>query len=245
MDQRTVLARHPVFSALPPEALLRVASVAEFKRLRRGDLLWRRGDAANEFNLVVQGLVAIFVPSSGGRSMMVGLFEPGQSVGDAAVIEGAARTCAAYAFTTPQTVMTLPRAEVLTALTQHGAAAMALGRYLGKMNDLLTRRLALSTATADARLARILLDLAERFGDELEDASVLIPLRVTRAQLAALVGATVETTIRTLSRWTRDGHIVSDEHGIVLKHPAQFAAIAGDDESAVALDPAAATGFDV
>lgn len=245
MDQRTVLARHPVFSILPPDALLRIAAVSEFKRLRRGDVLWRRGDPASEFNLVVQGLIAIFVPSSAGRTMMVGLFEPGQSVGDAAVIEGATRNCAAYAFTTPQTVMTLPRAEVLAALTQHGAAAIALGRYLGKMNDLLTRRLALSTATADARLARILLDLAERFGDELEDGSVLIPLRVTRAQLAALVGATVETTIRTLSRWTRDGHIVSDEHGIVLKHPAELASVAGADESVASTDGAAHNGFDV
>lgn len=230
MDQRTVLARHPVFSTLPPEALLRVAELGEFRRLRRGDILWRRGDVADHFHLVVQGLVAIFVPCSGGRTMMVGLFEPGQSVGDAAVIDGVPRACEAYAFTTPQTVMTLPRTAVLAALTQHGAAAVALGRYLGRMNDLLTRRLALSTATADARLARILLDLAERFGDELEDGSTLIPLRVTRAQLAALVGATVETTIRTLSRWTRDGHIVSDEHGIVLRHPIQLSGIAGADD---------------
>ena len=76
------------------------------------------------------------------------------------------------------------------------------------------------------------------------DGSVLIPLRVTRAQLASLVGATVETTIRTLSRWHRDGHIVSDELGIVIKHPAQLASLAGAEET-VGPEGSPPPGFEV
>lgn len=231
MDPRTVLSRHPVYAALPPELLARIATRAVFRRLRRGDALWKKGDLATEFLLVVQGLVAIFVPCGAGRSIMVGLFEPGQSVGDVHALDGGAYTSAAFAFTSPQTVLAVDRGELLAALSLHGAAALAFARNLARMNEQLTRRLALSTTTADARLARILVDLGERFGDELEDGSVLIPLRVTRAQLAALVGATVETTIRTLSRWHRDGLIVSDELGIVIKHPAQLASLAGGDEA--------------
>ena len=232
MDQRTVLARHPVYAALPAEVLAALAGRAVFRRARRGDAIWKRGDLAKDFFLVVQGLVAIFVPCGSGRSIMVGLFEPGQSVGDFNALEGTAYPSAAFAFTTPQTVLTIARGDVISALSQHGAAALAFGRGIGRLNEQLTRRLALSTSTADARLARILIDLAERFGDELEDGSMLIPLRVTRAQLASLVGATVETTIRTLSRWHRDGLIVSDELGIVIRHPAQLASVAGVDEAA-------------
>ncbi len=244
MDQRTVLARHPVYAALPPEVIAQLAARGVFRRYRRGDSIWKKGDPAREFYVVVQGLVALFVPCGAGRSIMVGLFEPGQSVGDVQALEGTAYTSAAFAFTTPQTVLALDRAEVLAALAMHGAAALALGRGLGRVNEQLTRRLALSTTTADARLARILLDLGERFGDELEDGSVLIPLRVTRAQLASLVGATVETTIRTLSRWHRDGHIVSDELGIVIKHPAQLASLAGNEETA-GPEAAPPPGFEV
>lgn len=227
MDQRTILARHPVFSALPPEDLARLASLGHFKRARRGDVLWKKGDDARHFNLVVQGLAAIFVPCGAGRSIMVGLFEPGQTVGDHSALEGTAYTSSAFAFTSPQTLLALPRDPVLDALARSGPAAVAFGRNLGRMNELITQRLALSTTTADARLARILLDLAERFGDELEDGSTLIPLRITRSQLASLVGATVETTIRTLSRWHRDGHLVSDELGIVIKHADRLAEVAG------------------
>ena len=60
------------------------------------------------------------------------------------------------------------------------------------------------------------MELGERFGDELEDGSTLIPLRLTRAELAALVGTTVETTIRTLSRWTREGLVSTGDSGLTL-----------------------------
>lgn len=227
MDQRTVLARHPVFSALVGDDLNFLASLAEFRRSRRGDALWKKGDPATHFNLVVQGLAAIFVPCGAGRSIMVGLYEPGQTIGDHGALEGARHTSSAFAFTSPQTVLSIPRVAVLEAFSRNGAASLAFMRSLGALNELVTQRLALSTTTADARLARILVDLAERFGDELEDGSTLIPLRITRAQLASLVGATVETTIRTLSRWHRDGHLISDELGIVIKHPAELAQLAG------------------
>jgi CRP-like cAMP-binding protein len=55
------------------------------------------------------------------------------------------------------------------------------------------------------------MELGERFGDEMEDGSTLIPLRLTRAELAALVGTTVETTIRTLSRWSREGLVTTND----------------------------------
>lgn len=201
--------------------------------------MWRRGDVATDFFVVVQGLVALFMPCGSGRSILVGLFEPGQGVGDHHALEGSRYSSSAYAFTSPQTVLVIPRDAVLAALTASGPASLALGRYLGRMNEQLTRRVALSTSHADTRLAKILCELAERFGDELEDGSMLIPLRITRAQLAALVGATVETTIRTLSRWQRDGHVVSDELGIVVRHPEQLAALAAlaGDSSPIGEEP--------
>ena len=97
-----------------------------------------------------------------------------------------------------------------------GAAALELARGFAVQAAVSNRRLALFTASAEERLATTLMELGERFGDELEDGSTLIPLRLTRAELAALVGTTVETTIRTLSRWTREGLVSTGDSGLTL-----------------------------
>ena len=60
-------------------------------------------------------------------------------------------------------------------------------------------------------------------GDELEDGTTLIPLRLTRAELAALVGTTVETTIRTLSRWSREGLVSTIDGGLTVHDPVALA----------------------
>ena len=105
---------------------------------------------------------------------------------------------------------------MLAALERSGAAAVAMATGLGRQGAVANRRLALFTASAEERLATTLMELGERFGDEMEDGSTLIPLRLTRAELAALVGTTVETTIRTLSRWSREGLVSTGDCGLTV-----------------------------
>src|SRR2546430_5196131 len=85
------------------------------------------------------------------------------------------------------------------------------------------RGIALFAASAEERLASTLIELGERFGDEMEDGTTLIPLRLTRAELAALVGTTVETTIRTLSRWSREGLVATVDGGLTVRDPVGLA----------------------
>src|SRR5262249_22724940 len=65
-----------------------------------------------------------------------------------------------------------------------------------------------------ARLAAALLRLAERDGERTERGRAL-PFHLTRQSLADLCGTTVETAIRVMSRWTRDG-VVREEGGHLI-----------------------------
>jgi CRP/FNR family transcriptional regulator len=223
IEARSILRRHPALAKLPDPAIDRLAHEATVQRLRRGEALWRAGEKACSFIVVGHGLVKVVLPSSGSRDLVMGLYGPGESVGDAALLEGGQYPAEALALTDPAIITRIPREQLFTALEQCGAAALDLAREMSRRAALANRRISLFAASAEERLASTLLELSERFGDEMEDGSTLIPLRLTRAELAALVGTTVETTIRTLSRWSREGLVSTTEGGLAVHDPSALA----------------------
>ena len=83
-----------------------------------------------------------------------------------------------------------------------------IGRRLRLAHDSVT---SLAVDPVEARLAAALLRLAEREGHRGKQ-GVTLPYHLTRQSLADMTGTTVETAIRIVSRWVKDG-IVQDEGG--------------------------------
>ena len=223
MDARSVLKKHSALSRLTDQTLDQLSREASVQRLHRGEALWRAGERASSFVVVGHGLIKVVLPSSGSRDLVLGLYGPGESVGDSALLEGVLYPAESYALTDPVVVARIPRDSFLAAIEQSGPAALLLARELGRRATLANRRISLFSASAEERLASTIIELGERFGDEMEDGSTLIPLRLTRAELAALVGTTVETTIRTLSRWSREGLVSTIDGGLSVHDPSALA----------------------
>jgi CRP-like cAMP-binding protein len=74
----------------------------------------------------------------------------------------------------------------------------------------------LAVDPVEARLAAALVRLADRDGGKSQE-GLILPFHLTRQSLADMTGTTVETTIRIMSRWLRNGLIADDGHHLVLK----------------------------
>ena len=72
--------------------------------------------------------------------------------------------------------------------------------------------------------------LYERFGDDLDDDTVTIPLSLARRELGELVSTTFETVIRIMSRWAREGVLETTPSGFVI-HRLDIIRSIGDGES--------------
>jgi len=59
----------------------------------------------------------------------------------------------------------------------------------------------------------------------MEDGSIVVPVALSRRELARIVGATVETVIRTMSRWGREGIVETTSSGFVVRDPAALRAV--------------------
>lgn len=74
----------------------------------------------------------------------------------------------------------------------------------------------LGALSAEARVARFLVSLSERFA-EMGYSSKLFNLRMTRHEIGSYLGLTLETVSRTLSAFNEIGYIVVDQRSIAIK----------------------------
>jgi len=212
-----ILRKHAALAKLSDNVIDDLARISTVVRLRRGDAMWRVGELAQTMTVIGHGLIKVVLPSSATRDRMVGLVGPTESVGDSELLDGTTYPTNTIALTDPVIVARIPGSAVVAALSQSGTASLEVARALGRTASAAHRRVLQSAASAEERLAGMLIELADRFGDDLDDNTTLIPLKLTRADLAALVGTTVETTIRTLSRWSREGLVATVDNGLCIR----------------------------
>ncbi|WP_219974854.1 helix-turn-helix domain-containing protein [Rubrobacter xylanophilus] len=132
----------------------------------------------------------------------------------------------------------LPPAEALTgcAVARFPEAALggsgSAGAFLDLLEDLLAAyegaAWALLPRRTPARLSRLLVLLAGRFGRELPGGAVLVPLVPRRADLAELAATTRESMTRAVAELVERGALEVDGCGILIRDAAALAALAGD-----------------
>jgi CRP-like cAMP-binding protein len=200
------LGGSPVFAGIPARDVESLAAVALEEAHRARAYIFMEGDVARWFYLVRSGHVKIVRHSKTGKDVVLELLGPGEIFGAVAVIEKRPYPASAQA-TEPTVVVKIPADPVVALAERHPAfikeMALMIGRRLRAAHDSVT---SLAVDPVEARLAAALLRLAKREGTR-SDKGVTLPFQLTRQSLADMTGTTVETAIRVLSRWLREGRL--------------------------------------
>jgi CRP-like cAMP-binding protein len=216
-----------LFGRLQDDLLEELARAAARRRYERRATLWRGGDRAASFTIIVHGLVEIVRRGGNGSDCILAIFGPRESIGDMAALELAAYPADAVALTEVE-LLCLPAPTVIEAMRAHPDVATAVNQSLVEHARALQEKIRIVTAgPVSQRLATLVLHLVDRFGDELDDGSLLVPVALSRTELARIVGATVETTIRTMSRWNKQRVVETTPSGFVVRDVQALHAIAG------------------
>jgi CRP-like cAMP-binding protein len=159
--------------------------------------------------------VRIFRQSRGGKDVVLDLLGPGEPFGGVAVIEKRPYPASAQA-TEPSVITKLPQDAVVALADRHPSIikemALMIGRRLRAAHDSVK---SLAADRVEARLATTLLRLAEREGTR-GPRGLTVPFHLTRQSLADMTGTTVETTIRIVSRWLKNGLVREEASRLVL-----------------------------
>ncbi len=212
-----VLHATRLLSAADAPLVAELARVATRRHFARGEWIWRAGQPAHHFTVIVSGTVKIVRPQANGGNTIVGLFGARDTVGDMAVFSNGTYPADAVALSEGVEILYIDKAIVLDRLEHDAALAGSCNQALVEHTRALQDKIRiLSAGPVERRLATLLLYLCERFGDELEGGALTIPMALSRSDLASLVGSTVETTIRAMSRWQKAGLVSTSDDGFLV-----------------------------
>lgn len=218
----------PMFRGLAAAERDRIEPMCTLRDYARGDELWHAGDASDALTLIVHGRVKI-VRHTPAKDVILEIFGEGEPVRAVAVYHGMPYPASAVAME-PVTILRLPRHEFFQLLEREPAIARALLRELTRLNIALVRKLEeIRGLRVETRIASLFVSLAERLGRETPD-GIEVPLRLSRQEIAAMVGTTVETAIRIMSQWGRDGLITTGDGRFVIPSLARLKQTAGSPE---------------
>ena len=209
----------PLLAALRPDDREAVAPLCRLRGYDKGETIFREGDPADRIHFVHIGRVKI-VKSAGARDIILEILGPGEPVGAVAVFER--RPFPASAVTLePSGILSIPEREFFSLLERRPEMMRHLLAGLTYRLMMVNKRLADLTGSAEQRAARLFLTLADRVGVKTAD-GVRIPLTLSRQEVADLIGTTLETAIRLMSRWQKEAIVLTEKDGFVIPQPAKL-----------------------
>jgi CRP/FNR family transcriptional regulator len=208
-----LLRRYPIFADLPERDIASLAHLVRFDRYEREALVFYQGEAAERVYFLHQGCVKIVHHEPDGREVILEIILPGEVFGGGALLF-AQHPATARALGSAL-VASLYCEHYMQFLQEHPAATIKMIRMLGARLLATTGQQILTGERMERRLARTLLRLADRVG-RADPAGVLITIPLSRQNLADMTGATLETAIRMMSRFQKDGIIETRRGGYIL-----------------------------
>jgi CRP/FNR family transcriptional regulator, cyclic AMP receptor protein len=227
IDVAEALGDSQIFGALLEDELAALVRLGTLARYPAGRLIFAKGDPGDSLMVVLEGRVKISSQAPDGREIVLNFIEPGQVLGEIALLDGKPRTLSATALG-PVEVFLLRRKAVLAFLEEKPTVAIrligVLCQKLRRTTEMFEEKTLLGMAP---RVARGLLRLAAEHGRRTGE-GLLIELKLSQSELGAVVGLSRENVNRQLRVW-RDGGIVSLRGGRILIHaPGDLEVLAGE-----------------
>ena len=210
-----LLRRSTIFRRLAPDDRQRLAAVASVREFAKGAMLFAEGDSSDFLYTIVTGRVKVFKVTARGTDVILEIFGPGDPVGAVAVYESRPYPASTVALE-PTTCVLVPRQAFFSLLEAH--PTMVRGLLLGlthRIVELTNRLTELSGGRVEARLARFFLKLADNMGQRRQD-GLFIPMALSRQELADMIGTTIETSIRVMSRWGKQDIVRTEKDGFLV-----------------------------
>jgi CRP-like cAMP-binding protein len=213
-----VLRASSLLSALDEKKLAVLAQVSRLCSVVRGETIWGHGSEVDFFGVIHKGFVQMVRTAPTGVEATIEVIGPTQVFGLLGTLDNEGCPLRAEAMT-DVSFLRVPKMHFRVIYeSSPRMKEVMMQRTIGRLRSTQNLLALLSGGRVEQRISAILLTLARSYGEETTD-GVRLQIPITRQELAQLAGTTIETAIRTMSRWQKEGLVTTRDHHITLHNP--------------------------
>ncbi|MEQ3665630.1 MAG: CRP-like cAMP-binding protein [Olleya marilimosa] len=191
-------------NTLTREELVRVSACKTGRVVKKGDIIFREGEALNGIYCIREGVCKLTKLSENGKDQVVKLSVKGGMMGQRSLVSNECSNLTAVALNDMQ-ICFIPKQEILDDLQKNVNFSMDLLKRMAQdLRDADDSLVDMAQKTVKQRLAETLLYVKNKFDN---DADGYLALTLSRDDYASIVGTATESAIRILSQFKKEGII--------------------------------------
>ena len=205
-----------IFSSLSPQEAKELYPYLVSDRYSRKESIFSEGDTSEWFYLIKKGKVKITKLSHEGKEIILEIISPMDFFGGIAVLRGFPYPANAVAMEDTE-VMKISRKNLMSILDRFPNLMYCMATNIGdRIKDSHDTLKSIALEKVESRIASLLIKLSDKAGEKTPD-GVQINMKLTKQDIAEMVGTTVETSIRTMSKLSKSGILISKSGKIVIR----------------------------
>lgn len=207
-----LIRRVPLFAMLTAAQAELVALAVVKARFKRGEAIVEQGKKSNALSIILTGRARVITTDARGREVILASMQPGDYIGEMSLIDNEPHSATVRAEVQTD-VLVLGRLEFARCLPENSSMAYAVMKGLVQRLRHADRKIeSLALMDVYGRVARTLLEFA------VPDAvgNAVIKDRVSRQDLAKMVGASREMVSRVMKDLEDRGFIETREDGSMI-----------------------------
>ncbi|MDB5844705.1 MAG: putative transcriptional regulator, Crp/Fnr family [Polaromonas sp.] len=214
-----LLRRVPLFSMLTTSQAVSVADAVVKRRYRKGEAIVEQGKKSTDLTILLTGRARVVSADARGREVILATMGPGDYVGEMSLIDDSPHSASVFAEVQTDT-LALDQFEFARCLPDADSMAYSVLRGLVYRLRQADRKIeSLALMDVYGRVANALLEVA---GDATRcaDGTAVIRGRVSRQDMAKMVGASREMVSRVMKDLEERGFIETQDDGslVVRRH---------------------------
>lgn len=197
------------FSQLGEASLLQLSRASRLKHFAKGEILFFQSDPSEAAYLVGSGNISIVLNSPDGREMVINEMQKGDLFGELGILTKKSRSTSAIARSNSE-LLVIPWQTFLQVVDNEPQLARLLLQITANRLQISGKREgALAFMDAQARLARLLLELEEKEQDKGY-------VTISQEELAHHTGLIRQTVAKALGKWRRMGWLITVRGRILI-----------------------------
>ncbi len=209
LSNQELIRRVPLFAMLTPAQVDSLAANVAKERIKRGANVVEQGKTSNALFLILAGRAHVVMTDSKAREVIVATLKAGDYIGEMSLIDNEAHSATVVA-DTQMDVLVLGRDDFTRCVGENAAIASAVMRGLvQRLRNADQKIVSLALMGVYGRVANVVLDTAEPN----ENGDLMIREKISRLDLAKMVGASREMVSRVMKDFEEQGFVQTLKDG--------------------------------